>query len=521
MAVIGKNVIENLTTAMYENNNIIYREYIQNAADQIDKAIANELISSDEAYIDIDIDAKKRCITIFDNATGLSKNKFVKTLSSIADSAKDRDEDKGFRGIGRLGGLACCNTLVFSASAKGENVKSTMIWNAKKLRDIINDSTQHPTAADLVDIVTSYSEEQCATDEHFFEVKLIDVLSENNELIDKKSVCEYLQAVAPVPYANKFIFRSKIYDYVKQENLKIDEYKILVNGEQVFKGYKTNLYEGTAERPESYDSITDLEFRKFHAKNGELLAWMWFGVTKYEKQIPIVNMMRGIRLRKENIQVGNSETISSYPKFFKEPRGNYYFLGEVFAVHKELIPNARRDYFNINLICREFEESLKPVLYSELYKLYHYASEVKNALVKKAKYIELKQEFDYKMQSGQFINEDEKRIAAEELEKQEKITQNATKRLDLRNGNANENPVLRRVYNTLESEYKTEDEKPLIKVKNEKNEKNEKKYMTQSLSTLSKREQKLVSKIYASIKSILPKDMAEIVVTKIQEELSK
>lgn len=518
MAVIGKNVIENLTTAMYENNNIIYREYIQNAADQIDKAIANKLISSVEACIDIYIDEKKRCITIHDNATGLAKSKFAKTLSSIADSGKDRNEDKGFRGIGRLGGLACCNTLVFSSSAKGENVKSIMIWNAKKLRDIINDPTQHPTAADLVDMVTSYSEEPCNADEHFFEVKIIEVLSENNELIDQKSVCDYLKAVAPVPYANNFMFRAKIYDYVKNENLKIDEYKILVNGNQIFKGYKTKLYEGTAEKPTPYDSITDLEFRKFYTKNGKLLAWMWFGVTKYEKQIPVINMMRGIRLRKENIQVGNSETISSYPKFFKEPRGNYYFLGEVFAVHKELIPNARRDYFNINAFCRAFEESLKPVLYSELYKLYHYASEVKNALVKKTKYQELKQEFNYKMQSGQFINEDEKRIAAEELEKQEKITQNATRKLDLRNNNANENPVLRRVFNTLESEYKKEDEKALTKVINEKI---EKKYMTQSLSKLSKREQKLVSKIYASIKSILPKDMAEIVVTKIQEELSK
>ena len=39
MAFIGKNVIENLTTAMYEDLRIIYREYIQNAADSIDKAI--------------------------------------------------------------------------------------------------------------------------------------------------------------------------------------------------------------------------------------------------------------------------------------------------------------------------------------------------------------------------------------------------------------------------------------------------------------------------------------------------
>jgi molecular chaperone HtpG len=323
MAVIGKNVIEHLTTAMYENNNIIFREYIQNSADQIDKAISSGLLRTEEAIIDIDIDTRKRCITVFDNATGIQHEKFATTLSSIADSDKKRNEDKGFRGIGRLGGLACCDKLIFTSSYKGESIKSTMIWNAKMLREIINDPKQRPSASELVDMVTSFEESACEEKEHFFEVKLIDVIEENNELLDEKSVREYLQAVAPVPYPNGFVFRSKIYDYAKQNNLKIDEYKILVNGTQIFKGYTTNLYEGTVDRRKVYDSITDLEFKKFYSPNNELLAWMWFGITKYEKQIPILNKMRGIRLRKENIQVGNSETIS-YPRFFKEPRGNYY-----------------------------------------------------------------------------------------------------------------------------------------------------------------------------------------------------
>ena len=38
--VIGKDVIESLTIGMYEDSRFIFREYIQNAADQIDKAIA-------------------------------------------------------------------------------------------------------------------------------------------------------------------------------------------------------------------------------------------------------------------------------------------------------------------------------------------------------------------------------------------------------------------------------------------------------------------------------------------------
>ena len=104
--VIGKNVIENLTTGMYEDPKIIYREYIQNAADQIDKAVLNGLLKQDEGYIDINLDYQSRKISIKDNATGISQNNFVKILSDIANSEKDRNTDKGFRGIGRLCGLA-------------------------------------------------------------------------------------------------------------------------------------------------------------------------------------------------------------------------------------------------------------------------------------------------------------------------------------------------------------------------------------------------------------------------------
>jgi molecular chaperone HtpG len=297
MAVIGKNVIENLTIAMYENNNIIFREYIQNSADQIDKAIASTLADAKDFYVDIDINTKKRSITIYDNATGLPKELFKEKLSSIADSDKDRDEDKGFRGIGRLGGLACCNTLIFSTSVVGEPIKSIMKWDAKQLRDIINDPSQRPLAADLIDMVTEFDEEPYDEGSHFFEVKLLGVLEENSELLDENKVREYLQAVAPVPYPNGFIFRAKIYDYVHAEELNIDEYKILVNGEQLFKGYTSNLYEGSSDNKTIYDSITDLDFKKFYSDSGELLAWMWIGISNFEKQIPSVNSMRGIRLR--------------------------------------------------------------------------------------------------------------------------------------------------------------------------------------------------------------------------------
>ena len=85
--------------------------------------------------------------------------------------------------------------------------------------------------------------------------------------------------------------------------------------------------------------------------------------------------MRGLRLRTGNIQLGNDDSVSS---FFKEPRGNYYFVGEVFSVSPNLIPNSQRNYFNENPTRVEFEDLLRSYFYDVLHKLYYDANRIKN-----------------------------------------------------------------------------------------------------------------------------------------------
>ena len=111
--VVGKYTLESLSTGMYSDPRAIYREYIQNATDSIDRAIAEGIIDKSNAEIHIVINSKERTITIRDNGTGISQNKVRNTLSDIGNSSKDYTKDRGFRGIGRLGGLAYCDTLYF------------------------------------------------------------------------------------------------------------------------------------------------------------------------------------------------------------------------------------------------------------------------------------------------------------------------------------------------------------------------------------------------------------------------
>lgn len=524
MAGIGKNVIENLTTAMYENSFTIYREYVQNAADSIDRAVDMSIMSADEAVIDILIENNRRRITINDNAAGVPKDDFYKKLSDIADSSKDPTKEKGFRGIGRLAGLAYCDKLIFRTSAYGESIESIMEWDGVKLREVLGDSSQHPSAQELVDSLITCSEKKCDADEHFFEVIMENIIPESNELLDETAIKKYLEAVAPVPYVNSFIYKSKIYDFIKNEGLRLDEYDIEINGNPVFKQYKTKVYEGTEEAKTAFDDVTDIEFRKFVSDDGRLLAWLWFAVTRYEKQIPIVNQMRGIRLRKENIQIGNEETLS-YPKFYKEPRGNFYFFGELFAVDSELIPNARRDYFKTNRTQAEFEKKVTEVLYTELYNLYHYANKVKNSIKKVANYEKKQAEFAEKESTAGFIDAEEKEDLRKELEAERKKAEQAKREIELRRKDSEGSQVLDRVFKGIETEYKikgtSEGSETPPPAANTKEEKKQQKFMTQSLSKYSKKDQMLIAKIYGIIKAVLPRDMAEMLVKKIQEELSK
>lgn len=526
MAVIGKNVIENLTTAMYENAYTVYREYIQNSADSIDKAIAEGIIGENDAIIDINIEYSKRRITINDNAKGIPAEKFVKVLTDIADSQKDRTKDKGFRGIGRLAGVGYCNTLIFKSSYKGEEIESVIEWDGKKLRDVLADSTQHPSASDFVDDITNAYQNKANADEHYFEVIMEGVVPESDDLLDKAAVIEYLKSVAPIPFANVFIYKSKINEFCRNKGLKIDEYTIQVNGNQLFKPYKTKIYDGTPDSKKVVDEIKDIEFREFFAPDGRRLAWMWFGISKFEKQIKPMNKMRGIRLRKENIQIGDENTLGASPKFFKESRGNSYFIGEVYAVDSELIPNARRDYFKTNATTKEFEKAVRSVLCDELYKTYNYANQVKKAFQSQTDYEKKVAEYDKKVSEAGFVDEKDKEKAKKDLETAKEKAEKSVHTIELREQDAAKSTTLNRVFNEIKESYRPENSKILstveqIKSERKNSKKEEKKYLTQNLSKYNKREQKLISKIYAILQAILPKDMAEMVVTKIQEELSK
>lgn len=174
---------------MYKDSKVSYREYIQNACDQIDKAVELGILSSiEDGEINIWLSEENRTISIEDNATGIPKADFEKTLANIADSSKKLGTDKGFRGIGRLCGLAYCKELIFTSTAFGEDVISIMRCNAQKMRELLtrNVNGEKFTASEVLNEIYKfeYKKDKSIISKHGFKVELVDVNAENTDLLD-------------------------------------------------------------------------------------------------------------------------------------------------------------------------------------------------------------------------------------------------------------------------------------------------------------------------------------------------
>lgn len=177
----------------------------------------------------------------------------------------------------------------------------------------------------------------------------------------------------------------------------------------------------------------------------------------------------------------------------------------------------------MNDTCRLFESTLRPLFYDTFYTVYHRANEYKKALQKQAELQVTQQEHSQKIAIGGFIDAEDQATSEKKIEELKKAAEKAIKTIETREQKESTDHVLGRVYSALRSDYapshsnSTEE----IPVQTAPCTEKPKSYITQTLTKYNRREQKLISRIYSILKAILPRDTAELVISKIQEELSK
>ncbi len=366
--VVGKNVLESLTTGMYSDNRIVYREYIQNASDSIDRAVRDGTLAKEEANIDITINVNRREIRIRDNGTGIPAKRVHSQLGDIGKSAKNYKEQRGFRGIGRLGGLGYCEEVKFITSAINEPNKTIVTWDCAELRQMLQPHVEPDLdVVEVVRRVTKESTETEAKEAHYFEVILTGIDKGHDNLLDVDAIKDYLSQVAPVPFNyQKFTELRAINNKLLELGKQPEEYTLVLNREPVFKPYARKVTAANKDK----DFVEGIEF--FQGEYGGKPFFLgWYGKTCLSGMIKD-QRVAGIRVRKRNLLVGDSRTMDEF--FGRNPtyqNYNRWYIGEIYVFHHDLIPNSRRDNFEQNSIFFTFKEEVEKTTRDKLAKLPH------------------------------------------------------------------------------------------------------------------------------------------------------
>lgn len=361
--IVGKHTLESLTVGMYADNRILFREYVQNATDAIDSAVAIGIIEQQDGRIEITIDNKKKEVRIRDNGTGIRAQDVYHVLGDIGKSVKKHSENRGFRGIGRLGGLGYCTELQFITSYQGEPCKTVTFWDAKELKRVLQpDNNKHEAIIEVIDAVTIQEEHPEKEDEHYFEVVLSGIEYEHCNLLDIENIKNYLSQVAPVHFHhNQSMELKKINEHLQKLEVAPEEYKILLNKEQIYKPYRRKVLINSRSKNNEFDFIKDIKLFESYKDDETLLFAGWYADTDLSGMIKDDNV-NGLRIRKGNILIGDNRTLDEFFGNSKTYQNfNRWFLGEVYVFDEGLIPNARRDDFEKNETYYEFKKKLEEI----------------------------------------------------------------------------------------------------------------------------------------------------------------
>jgi hypothetical protein len=355
--IIGKDVLELLSSSMYINVLSIYREYVQNAADSIDIAIESGLLPKGSDRVQLFLDQRRRVARIRDNGAGLHRNEFVERLVAFGASKKRGTGARGFRGVGRLAGLAYCQELIFRAKAVEDTHVSELCWDCRKLKTLIRSEKYSDKLEQLVrDVVTARTFIDGTLPAHFFEVELVGIVRHGNDvLMDSAAIQGYLEQIAPVPFAPQFSYGAQIEEALKP-CVNLGNVEITINDD------KRPLYRPYRDEFQARKGLSDrferLQLFSIPGSDGAVAAVGWILHHGYLGALPKTSPIKGLRLRSGNLQIGAPELLD---EIFPEPRFNSWAVGEVHVLDDRILPNGRRDHFEQNIHFRNVLAQLAPI----------------------------------------------------------------------------------------------------------------------------------------------------------------
>ena len=350
-SLMGADILTLITTGMYHTPLDIYREYIQNAADAIDGSPWRN-----RGRVEVFINTRERNIKIRDNGPGLTHAQAKRDLIPIARSRKKRGVDRGFRGIGRLSGLAFADKITFRTRARGTSPVTEITWNGATLRASVVDGTNLEGIIQNCVVVSKVN--GLGWPDRFFEVEIGRVARHAaGRMLNRTAVRRYLGEVGPVPISEEFPFKEHI-DALFQDGHQPLALEITLDSEEEPIRRRHGRYlRFSNERSASYVGFQPVRVPATDTDNDAAIGWI--AHSSYLGSIPKDLGIRGIRLREGNIQIGGE---TAFDHLFREERFNRWCVGELHVVDQRLRPNGRRDYFEPSPHMRQIENHLESII---------------------------------------------------------------------------------------------------------------------------------------------------------------
>ena len=422
---MGLRLLETLTSALYEDPIVFFREYVQNSAD----AFTRHPVTN--ARIDIKIDKKNKKLVFLDNGYGIPKKDFIDKMTSIGKSDKSKAIDQiGFRGIGRLAAMPFCKELIFKNKVENEEEIQVFSWDGEKYNTLLSQSETDDLESAIEQITQkSILKYEGNISDHFFKVELVSYRTEIEELVNGKDFKQNLCRLLPLKYADSFEAKKSIHSHYEKfmgESLEKYEFDVYLDNEQLYKPYSE------AHILESDVVFWDLSFEQLSEEvPAEKIGVLWFTFNRKVSSNP-ANSPRGIFVRSKNmllgneyaiadsVSKGNNDYVTTYRELTQTLNGVY---GELLIDTQRLSDNARRDWFKIDLNSNQ----LRVILTDYLKKLTTYRRDASAAFNdKKAESKRTKVINSYRELTGGFDTKQfERDFYSPEPEKEEKIFQYA------------------------------------------------------------------------------------------------
>lgn len=353
---VGSFFLETLTTGMYGEPFDCIREYIQNAFDAITDAIAAEMMGEDDGRIQIEVGADSASLHITDNGAGIPASDAERILIAIGASSKRPQRHAGFRGIGRLAGIAYCSTLRFTTSVVDEPSETIVEFDCSQLRGYIRaGASPMDLRKAIIDTVSTRSQPASANS-HYTRVTLEGLIGEGTEFTSIEHLHKYLCQHAPTDYEGHFSQAAKIRQSCAAVGYRIPTVRLSLkdgfNELNVTKALKDSM--PTAKSTAIIDDIRTV--------GDPSRGWYgWFGLSNFPGEITD-ERAAGLRFRVKNIQVGGPalfEDIALETSAPSDRRLLRWTAGEVFILDNGIVPNARRDGFEDTPQWRRVREELQ------------------------------------------------------------------------------------------------------------------------------------------------------------------